>query len=656
MKVLYTILLLLCFSPLLSQPRVQELHAQLVHAEDDAKKLEAYKSIVDAYETDKEDSAVFYATEGLHYFTTRHYKTGQAWMQAYLAEIDDDHGREEPARQGALYALGLFTEEKEAGGIAEVNNDLGTIEGKTGNFELALNYLMESLKSYESEGNSRGMMKVYSNLGITYERYKDTSKAIQYLKLADSIAGKLPLSDAVINVYNDIGAYYADRGDTTIALKYFEEGLIKSDKPQYLTAHLSCLMNTGMMYCRIGDDKKGIAYLEEALDIAKRKNFPEEEANILTNLAIAVGDKEGDKALTYLRDALDISRKMGNKPLQADIYNVMTEVYKSENDFKNAFDANEKRQALLDSIMSLNTAKEIAGIGAIHDLEKSSIKVKELELLNERNLHQRNIIIYVAGVAVIFLFIVAIFYRKTKVLNDRLVVHETELNHLNEMKNKLFSVIGHDLKTPMARIPIILDLIEDKESTEEEKKMLLDSMREHSKVSVETLDKLLFWGKSLVGGKSLNMAGFLPKQYITAAIEFKKDAAIEKNITIRDMTSPDLCGWADVTHFDFIMRNLLVNAIKYTRVGGAIEINADTGRKAGYILFWVKDNGVGMTTDRLSRLFEPLVSIPGTVNEQGTGIGLMLCKEFVKQNGGDIWAESEVGQGATFFFTVKSVN
>jgi len=627
------------------------MHVQLASAADDAKKLEAYKSIVDAYETDKEDSAIFYADEGLQYFTMRHYKPGQAWMQAELAEIDDDHGREEPARQGALYALGLFTEEKITDGIAEVNNDLGTIEGKTGNFESALNYLMAALKNYEIEKNPGGMMRVYANLGITYERYKDPVKAVQYLKLADSIGRKLPLSDAVLNVYNDMGAYYADRGDTAKALKYFEEGLAKSNKPQYLASHLSCLMNTGMMYCRIGDNKKGIAYLEEALDIARRKNFPEEEANILTNLAIATEEKEAGKAISYLEQALGISQKMGNNPLQADIYSVMTDVYKSENDYKNAFDVNEKRQALLDSIMSLNTAKEIAGIGAIHDLERSSMKVKELELLNERNLHQRNIIIYVAGIAVIFLLVVAFFYRKTKMLNDQLVVHERELNHLHEMKNKLFSVIGHDLKTPMARIPVILDLIEDKDSTEEEKKMLMDSMREHSKVSVETLDKLLFWGKSLVGGKSLNITGFQPKQYIRSSIEFKKDAAHEKNITIRDLTSPELRGYADATHFDFIMRNLLVNAIKYTENGGTIEINADTCKKAGYIVFWVKDNGVGMTNDRLSRLFEP-----GTANEQGTGIGLMLCKEFVKQNGGDMWAESEKGKGATFFFSVKTAN
>ena len=654
MKVLYALFFTLWLSPVFAQSGVPELREKVANATSLSQKLTAYKDIVYAYQAVNEDSAFYYAQQGLEYFTQNKYRGGQAWMLSDLAEIDDDHGREEPAKQRSLYALEIFKDEKNARGIAEVSNDLGSIMGKGGDFESAISYFKTALKNFELCNSPVGVMRVYSNLGITYERYNDTTKAIFYLKLADSISRRSPLSDAVINLYNDIGAYYADRGDTGKALKYFEEGLIKSDKPEYVATHLSCLINTGMMYCRVGDNKKGVAYLEEALSMARSKNLPEEEANILTNLAIALQEKDKGKALSYLKDALGISQKIGDKPLQADIYEEMVEVYKSEKDYKNAFETREKRQMILDSIISINKTREIAGISAIHELEKSNLKVRQLEVMNERNLYERNIMMTIAVFVIIFLIVLAIFYERTVLLNKKLVIHEQELKHLNEMKDKLFSVIGHDLKTPIARIPVMLDLIEEGETTEEETKMLLDSMREHSKVSVETLDKLLFWGKSLVRGISMNTVKFQPKKYIRGAIELKRLAAQEKNIAITDHTPAELYVYADVTHFDFIIRNLVVNAIKYTHMNGQIDISADSDSRAGYTIFAVKDNGTGMTMKQMGKLFEPAVSIPGTANEQGSGIGLMLCKEFVRQNDGDIWVESEPGKGTTFFFSVKS--
>ena len=654
MKVLYTIFFILWVSPLYAQSDMQQLRLLLTKASADAQKLEAYKNIVYAYESVNEDSAIFYAEQGVEYFTQNKYRNGQAWMLSDLAEIDDDHGREEPAMERSLFALQIFNEENNIHGIAEVNNDLGTIYGKAGDFESSITCFMTALKNFEQEKNSQGIMRVYSNIGITYERYKVAPKALYYLKLADSISRKMPLSDAVINLYNDIGAYYSNRGDTTTALRYFEEGLKKSDKPEYLSVHLSCLINAGVVYCKLGNDKKGMAYLDEALNTARSMKFPEEEANILTNLASILIEKDKVKALSYLEEALAISQKIGNRPLQTDIYDVMTDLYTSQNDYKNAFETREKKQAILDSMNRLNKTKEIAAIGAVYDLERSNHKLKQMEVIMEKNANKRNVSIFITICAVIFLIILAVFSYKTTALNKQLIIHESELKQLNEMKNKLFSIIGHDLRAPIARIPIIIDILEDKETTEEEKKLLLDNMKEHTKVSVETLDKLLFWGQTLVRGVRLNMTVFYPKKYITGDLELKKIAAAEKNITVIDNTPADMAVYADATHFDFIIRNLVVNALKYTNHNGRVEISADTQSLPGFTIFEVKDDGIGIPKEMLPNIFEPLNSTLGTAKEQGTGIGLMLCKEFAKQNGGDIWVESEPGAGTTFFFSVKT--
>lgn len=655
MKLLYTLLCILWLSPLFAQSDVPQLRALLAKAENDSQKLAAYKNMVYAYESVNEDSAVFYAQQGIEYFTQDNYKIGQAWMLSDLAEIDDDHGREEPAMQRSLFALQIFNEENNTHGIAEVNNDLGTIYGKTGDFESAVTSFMTALRNFEQEKNPLGIMRVYSNIGITYERYKVAPKALYYLKLADSISRKLPLSDAVINLYNDIGAYYSNRGDTVTALKYFEEGLDKSDKPGYLSAHLACLINTGVVYCKLGNYKKGIAYLDEALNTARNKNFPEEEANILTNLAAILIEKDKARSLSYLEEALAISQKIGNKPLQTDIYDVMTDLYKSQKDYKKAFEVREKRQIIVDSMSRLNKTKEIAAISAVYDLERSTQKLKQLEIIMERNAHKRNVSIFITVCTIVFLIILAVFSYKTTMLNKQLVVHEDELKHLNEMKNKLFSIIGHDLRAPIARIPLIIDILEDETTTDEERKMLLDNMKEHTKISVETLDNLLLWGQTLVRGVRLNKTTFNPKKYISGDIELKKMAAAEKNITLVDNTPGDIIVQGDATHFNFIIRNLVANALKYTNYNGRVEVNADTASRQGFTIFSVKDNGIGIAREELPGIFEPMNSTLGTAKEQGTGIGLTLCKEFARQNGGDIWVESEQGKGTTFFFSVKSM-
>ncbi len=655
MKVYYLFILILILPiDLFAQSRQSEFSKKIANAKNDSEKAAYYKDIIYDYKPNNEDSAVYYAQQGLELFTKTNYKIGQGWMLSDLSDIDDDHGRGELAKKRSQLALDLFKEVNYPKGIAEVNNSLGIIEAKSGNFELAISFFLRALKGFDSLKNTVGVMRQYSNLAIAYEHYKDPTKALTYLMIADSIGKKLPLSDAVINLSNDIGVYYFDRGDTARALKYFEEGLKKSNKPEFFVAHLTGLINTGMLYHQFGKKQLGIQYLEEALKISREEKFPEEEANTLNILANILKETDKAKAMTYLENALEISLRIKNKPLQADLYKSMEELYKLQNDYKQAYDAREKRQAITDSIFTVNKSTEIASIGAIYDLERSNLKVHELEEQGKQNARKRNIIIDIAVFAIVSLIVLVVFYRRTTRLNKRLVKQETELKEMNAMKDKLFSVIGHDLRTPIARIPAILEIYEDKETSPEEKSFLLNNLKEHTKASVETFDKLLFWGQTLVKGVILNKTKVQAKQYVRENIELKKMQAADKSLTVRDNVPTDVYLLADATHFDFVVRNLLANAIKYTHANGIIEVNADTRTRAGFTIFSVSDTGIGIRKELQEHIFEPSYSTPGTADEMGTGIGLMLCKEFAIQNGGDIWVESEQGKGSTFFFAVRT--
>ncbi len=164
---------------------------------------------------------------------------------------------------------------------------------------------------------------------------------------------------------------------------------------------------------------------------------------------------------------------------------------------------------------------------------------------------------------------------------------------------------------------------------------------------------MLYWGKSLIKGNDLKQKLFATHPIISQNILLKRSAAADKHITITDSTPQHLKIFADRSHFDFIIRNLLANAIKFTYQDGQIDIGCDEEPDRDIIIFYIRDNGKGMTTTQLTKLFEPFNTTEGTSHEKGTGIGLMLCKEFAIKNGGDLWAESEQGKGATFFFSMN---
>jgi signal transduction histidine kinase len=162
------------------------------------------------------------------------------------------------------------------------------------------------------------------------------------------------------------------------------------------------------------------------------------------------------------------------------------------------------------------------------------------------------------------------------------------------------------------------------------------------------------WGQSLVKGVMLQQQSVSVDTCIRQDLSLSTLALAEKKLIADYLPDETARVEADPMHLDFIIRNLLANAIKYSRNGGSITIRIHHDKKPGYVVISVKDDGVGIPTERLPMIFHPTSSTPGTQNEKGTGIGLMLCREFALLNGGEIWVESEEGRGATFYLAFKA--
>lgn len=230
--------------------------------------------------------------------------------------------------------------------------------------------------------------------------------------------------------------------------------------------------------------------------------------------------------------------------------------------------------------------------------------------------------------------------------------NEERLKGLNTTKDKLFSIIAHDLRTPFDNIIGLTELILENAIDFEESEKYIKILNSSAKNTLILLDNLLNWAKSQTG--QLN---YIPKKIfisnvILEIIALNKLHAETKKIYIVYSSSTEIEVYADENMLRTVLRNLISNAIKFTNIGGKIHIY--TTLKQEHVEISIADNGIGINKEKSKMLFEIIsnTTTVGTANENGSGLGLVLCKEFVNKNGGEIWVESEEGKGSDFKFTL----
>ncbi len=234
-----------------------------------------------------------------------------------------------------------------------------------------------------------------------------------------------------------------------------------------------------------------------------------------------------------------------------------------------------------------------------------------------------------------------------------------ELETSNRMKDKMFSIIAHDLRGAIGNLKQIINFIADnpQDFSYDEIIETISSMRRVSNATYDLLENLLNWAKSQQNLIKFQPAEINPAETAQEVIDIYKPIAEEKNITLIFENNTDTKVIADENMLKTIIRNLISNAIKFTNPGGFVKVKIED-RSNNEILISVSDNGLGMSKDVMEKIFDEktFYTKRGTKNEKGTGLGLKLCKEFVEMHKGKIWIKSTEGEGTTFFFTLKKQN
>jgi signal transduction histidine kinase len=234
---------------------------------------------------------------------------------------------------------------------------------------------------------------------------------------------------------------------------------------------------------------------------------------------------------------------------------------------------------------------------------------------------------------------------------SQLKLQADELDQLNSLKNKLFSVISHDLKAPMYALRNLFENMDSQNMPADEIKAWIPEIKKDMNYTVSLMENLLQWAKTQMQSHTVKAQLVNLTDIIDGVIHLLHLQAEAKNIKLEKSPSPAVYAWADTDMISLVVRNLVSNAIKFTPPGGRVVLGAKEHPEFAEV--YVKDSGLGMSSAELKKVNDQeFFTTNGTAQEQGTGIGLMLCREFLHKNDGHLRIESEVGKGSTFSFSL----
>lgn len=579
----------------------------------------------------------------------------------------------------ALQITDLVDEERLT---AKVHFDLGNLYNRKGYTHVALEHLQKAIDFYEQYNDSMFLVYNYNAIAGTYQSIGDFEKSTYYFKQAISIDLARNDVNLLTNLYNNLGVTYWKLEKNYDTARYFLNKAIATIPPvqDSVMYELVFKLNLGGLEVDAGNYQEALRLLLEVskLDLPYQDNY--KVSALLINLGVAYKDNNRlDSARYYIQKGLNLAESVEANDNMLNAYQGLYELDSIQGEFNSALKNYKLREKIKDSIASESVKNRIAELEIIHKTEKKENENRQLSRENElqsnviQKQHTINTIIIIA-VVFLLVFIYLLLQNRQKLNHANIVleqknheiIEKNEIIHtknrdleiqkdvlleLNKTKDKFFTIVAHDLKNPFNSLMGLLDILEDdfQQISDDRKLEIIKRLHKSSRNTYNMLVNLLDWAQSQRGYITAELQPVSPHKIAASSIEFLKQRAQDKEHKIENKIDEKHQVVADPHLLQTIMINMVNNAIKFTHRGGHIQISSKaTGNK---VTLAISDNGIGMDQAKMEELFkiDAKSSHEGTENETGTGLGLIMCAEFIKLMNGKISVNSETGKGSTFY-------
>jgi signal transduction histidine kinase len=606
----------------------------------------------------KSDTLAVLATEAFELSKSIDYEMGMIKSLSNLAIYEFKNGDIEKSMSINKEILQKLDIQKFPELGATIYNVLGQTYFKAGNTPEAYKHTFQSLILAKKTNNKELITKLNSNMGDLFTYLEDYDEALEFYTLALDGFDAEEQNPTKSSILANLGHIYLYKNNHTKALELLDRSLPMLEKANNTEMLTKAYLAYGAVYFHTNRYADALHYLKKANLFDKPSKDTTNKAFSFLGLGtIYLALNNITKADEYLNLSLNLYESINNKKGIANTSKALYELNKKKKSEEKALYFLEQAKSYSDSVNNEKSLRDISMWRA-----KTQFEMEKVILQRQTNLEvaEQKKHIQWAGLGLFLTIVIAILVfsvnKSERKLNKELALQsqnlsekENKLNKINTNQDKLFSIVGHDLRGPIVSLKQLLGLALKDETGVQHFYTFGPKLKKDVDHIYFTLENLLNWGKTQMYGEPLYPVQINVKEELLAIEYLFRDILDKKSVVIHKEILEGVTLLADANHFKIIFRNLISNALKFTPNNGSIWLTSTEEKDSVVIL--VKDNGIGMSEEVVHKIFDSseYFTTFGTNHERGTGLGLTLCREMVHKNNGEIWVRSSPGQGSTFY-------
>jgi len=669
MRSTLVLLLFVSFLSANAQTSEKQLRDSLAFAQDDKTKFDLLIKLARKVATHSSDSAMKMAMNAFFIATRSESEKDLSRVYRLFSHIYFNEGKYSLAIENYKTAFNHSQKINDSSFMSSELNDIARAYLRIGEPKLALEFLHSSLDIASAKKDKEMIGIVNNNMALALVDTGEDSLALKYYQKSLEIAEEAKDTSSIILSLNNIGYQYFRMKNLKAEEECFLKALALTEKTKDVKMYGITYDNIGSMWEERGNYQKAFVYYQKELEYERKSGVKVYVAEALKSLSsLSIKMKNYQMALNYAMEGYKLSEQIQSAELKVAAARNLSVAFEKVRQFEESLRYLRIATLVNDSLTSVEKARTVSNLASRYELTKKESEIKSLSFEKEvqkSELQQETKIKYgliIFLCVVILLLIIAFYqYRARKKANDMLVVwsqavdqKNQQLDNLNKVKDKIFSSIAHDVRSPLASLQGLISLLNQNVLSQEEFQKITVELSARVNTTSALLENLLNWSKNQIATAKANPVKTDVKNLVCECIDLYANNAKGKNINLINEISEPTFIYVDEEMMRITLRNLISNAIKFTRNHGEVKI--ETSHSNNILCISISDSGVGIPEEDISKIFSfEAYTTPGTAKEKGTGLGLILCKEFIEKNGGEIRVDSRYGEGSTFSFTVPKV-